>query len=107
MINYLSHYHSPERMVVAGVGVDHQELVEVAQVTNDIRLHIYPQFNALKFLLQYFTNNCRVLIFIHRNILSIVNQHGLKINPRRVLTTRSHNILEAVSIQRKIFLAQA
>lgn len=31
LINYLSHYHSPERMVVAGVGVDHHELVEVAQ----------------------------------------------------------------------------
>ena len=29
LMNYLSNYHSPERMVVAGVGVDHDELVEV------------------------------------------------------------------------------
>ena len=33
-MNYLSNYHSPERMVVAGVGVDHEELVESAQVRN-------------------------------------------------------------------------
>ena len=39
LINYLSHYHSPERMVVAGVGVDHHELVEVAQVSNIIVYH--------------------------------------------------------------------
>ena len=31
LINYLSNYHSPERMVVAGVGVDHNRLVEVVQ----------------------------------------------------------------------------
>jgi len=31
LMNYLSNYHSPERMVVAGVGVDHEELVETAQ----------------------------------------------------------------------------
>jgi len=31
LMNYLSNYHSPERMVVAGVGVDHHELVEAAQ----------------------------------------------------------------------------
>ena len=34
LMNYLSNYHSPERMVVAGVGVDHEELVETAQVRN-------------------------------------------------------------------------
>ena len=32
LMNYLSNYHSPERMVVAGVGIDHEELVEAAQV---------------------------------------------------------------------------
>ena len=31
LMNYLSNYHSPERIVVAGVGVDHHELVEAAQ----------------------------------------------------------------------------
>jgi len=31
LMNYLSNYHSPERMVVAGVGIDHEELVEAAQ----------------------------------------------------------------------------
>ena len=31
LINYLSNYHSPERMVVAGVGVDHDTLVETVQ----------------------------------------------------------------------------
>ena len=34
LMNYLSNYHSPERMVVAGVGVDHEELVETAQVSD-------------------------------------------------------------------------
>ena len=32
LMNYLSNYHSPERMVIAGVGVDHDELVEITQV---------------------------------------------------------------------------
>lgn len=31
LFNYISTYHRPERMVVAGVGVDHQQLVELAQ----------------------------------------------------------------------------
>ena len=31
LMNYLSNYHSPERMVVAGVGVEHDELVHAAQ----------------------------------------------------------------------------
>lgn len=31
LMNYLSNYHSPERMVIAGVGVDHDELVEITQ----------------------------------------------------------------------------
>ncbi len=31
LFNYISTYHRPERMVVAGVGVDHQHLVDLAQ----------------------------------------------------------------------------
>ena len=32
LMTYLRTYHSPERMVLAGVGVDHDQLVEYAQV---------------------------------------------------------------------------
>ena len=32
LMTYLRNYHSPKRMVVAGVGVDHDQLVELAQV---------------------------------------------------------------------------
>ena len=32
LMTYLKSYHSPDRMVLAGVGVDHDQLVEVAQV---------------------------------------------------------------------------
>ena len=32
LINFIKSYHSPDRMVLAGVGVDHDLLVEVAQV---------------------------------------------------------------------------
>ena len=32
LINFLRSYHTPERMVLAGVGVDHDKLVEAAQV---------------------------------------------------------------------------
>lgn len=31
MYNYLKHNHTPDRMVLAGVGVDHDQLVELAQ----------------------------------------------------------------------------
>ena len=31
MLNYLSHYYTPQRMVLAGVGVDHDELVSLAE----------------------------------------------------------------------------
>ncbi|KAH8319825.1 hypothetical protein KR074_007120, partial [Drosophila pseudoananassae] len=31
LMNYLKHHHSPKRMVIAGVGVDHEELVEHVQ----------------------------------------------------------------------------
>ncbi len=31
LMNYLSHYHTPQRMVLAGVGVDHDELVNYAE----------------------------------------------------------------------------
>lgn len=31
LFNYICTYHKPERMVVAGVGVDHQQLVDLAQ----------------------------------------------------------------------------
>lgn len=31
MIEYLSSHHTPERMVVAGVGVDHDEFVRSAE----------------------------------------------------------------------------
>ena len=40
-MNYLSNYHSPDRMVVAGVGVDHDELVDVAQVGNTFSVKVY------------------------------------------------------------------
>ena len=48
-MNYLSNYHSPERMVVAGVGVDHEELVETAQVRNfqiSMIFHLYSYFDS-------------------------------------------------------------
>ena len=32
LMNYLSNYHSPDRMVVAGVGVEHEELVDITKV---------------------------------------------------------------------------
>lgn len=31
MFNYMKHNHTPERMVLAGVGVEHEQLVELAQ----------------------------------------------------------------------------
>ena len=31
LLNYLSHYYTPRRMVLAGVGVDHEELVSLAE----------------------------------------------------------------------------
>ena len=31
LLNYLSHYYTPQRMVLAGVGVDHDELVSLAE----------------------------------------------------------------------------
>ena len=31
LLNYLSHYYTPQRMVLAGVGVDHDELVRLAE----------------------------------------------------------------------------
>jgi len=31
LMNYLSNYHSPDRMVVAGVGVEHEELVDITK----------------------------------------------------------------------------
>lgn len=31
MYTYMHHYHTPERMVLAGVGIDHNTLVELAQ----------------------------------------------------------------------------
>lgn len=31
LLNYLSHYYTPQRMVLAGVGVDHDELVALAE----------------------------------------------------------------------------
>lgn len=33
LINYMKNYHSPNRMVLAGVGVDHDQLLEYAQVS--------------------------------------------------------------------------
>ena len=32
LMTYLKSYHSPDRMVLSGVGVDHQQLVDLAQV---------------------------------------------------------------------------
>ena len=32
LMTYLKSYHSPDRMVLAGVGIDHDQLVESAQV---------------------------------------------------------------------------
>ena len=32
LMNFLKSYHTPDRMVLAGVGVDHDKLVEAAQV---------------------------------------------------------------------------
>jgi processing peptidase subunit alpha len=32
LMNFLKSYHTPDRMVLAGVGVDHDLLVEAAQV---------------------------------------------------------------------------
>jgi len=31
ILNYLSHYHTPDRMVLAGVGVDHEAMVQAAE----------------------------------------------------------------------------
>jgi processing peptidase subunit alpha len=42
LLNYLSHYHTPERMVLAGVGVDHDELVRLAEE------HFVRQVSILK-----------------------------------------------------------
>ena len=33
LMNFLKSYHTPDRMVLAGVGVDHDLLVEAAQVS--------------------------------------------------------------------------
>ena len=38
LMTYLRNYHSPRRMVAAGVGVDHDQLVELAQVNTYIVL---------------------------------------------------------------------
>lgn len=39
LLNYLSHYYTPQRMVLAGVGVDHDELVSLAEehLVNQVR----------------------------------------------------------------------
>ena len=31
LLNFLGHYYTPQRMVLAGVGVDHEELVSFAE----------------------------------------------------------------------------
>ena len=36
LMTYLKTYHSPERMVLAGVGVDHDQLVELAEVSKSM-----------------------------------------------------------------------
>lgn len=38
LMNYLSNYHSPDRMVVAGVGVEHEELVDITKVCKQAKI---------------------------------------------------------------------
>ena len=44
LMNFLKSYHTPDRMVLAGVGVDHDQLVEIAQV---IVLHSLLNMNTV------------------------------------------------------------
>ena len=47
LMNFLKSYHTPDRMVLAGVGVDHDLLVEAAQVSDILCLAcLMEDFNS-------------------------------------------------------------
>ena len=53
LLHYLRNYHTPDRMVLAGVGVDHDQLCEFGEV---LRLRFYPKYSKEQLLyFQYFT----------------------------------------------------
>ncbi len=55
LMNFLKSYHTPDRMVLAGVGVDHDQLVEIAQVI------IFHSFNVNGNSSTYIINNLLLL----------------------------------------------
>jgi processing peptidase subunit alpha len=40
ILSYMRSYHTPDRMVLAGVGIDHDRLVEAAQVHNHLYINL-------------------------------------------------------------------
>ena len=41
LMHYLCNHHTPDRMVLAGVGVDHDELVEYAEVSEALNVDLF------------------------------------------------------------------
>ena len=86
LMSYLRSYHSPDRMVVAGVGIEHEKLVEYTQV-NEFRYILTFRFN-------YDLMHIHLEHFFYRNTFSIKNLHGKLMPLKFMLINLLHSIQE-------------
>ena len=72
LLTYLKHHHTPDRMVLAGVGVPHEELVELAE---EYFVHNKPTWeveniasrgaNAVDHSLAQYTGGSKIVSFLY------------------------------------------